>query len=333
MSSFIFQTPGYEDLEVSTQIVIKEALARGLTVEILDRQENFIRLRCGDHVEYVKQATKTSKDSYVTFLIMENKHVTKLILEEHSIRVPKGNLYDSFNEATQYYHDFSAITCVVKPLTTNFGLGVSFVLPNSPNDFTKALKTAFSHDKSIIVEEYIAGKEYRLLVIGGKTVAVTHRVPANVVGDGTHTVAELIEIKNHDPLRTFGIPTPLNVITMGEVEEAELVLQDLTFQSILPKGQQIFLRKNSNISTGGDPIDFTDQISQAYKKIAEKAAAAVKAEFCGVDMIINDIQSKPSEDNYAIIELNFNPTLGFHNFPAEGKNRQVEKAVIDLLGF
>jgi glutamate--cysteine ligase len=321
-------------MELSTQILIREALRRGCEVDILDRGDNFIRLRRGDRVEYVKQATKTSVDAYIAPLIMENKEVTKRILREHGIRVPDGTAADSPEEAERALAGLAGKDVVVKPKMTNFGLGVSILKrPFGPDAFREAVALAFAHDKTILLEEFIAGREYRFLVIGDETVAVLYRVPANVTGDGVHTIAELVAEKNKDPRRGTGHVKPLEQIRLGQVERAHLAARGLTFDSVPAEGEVVYLRENSNISTGGDSIDCTDEMPAFYKRVAERAARAVGARICGVDMIVPDIGHEGGEDAYCIIELNFNPAIHMHAFPYKGKNRNVAGKVLDLLGF
>ncbi len=324
----------FEALELSTQIIIKDALERNIAVEVLDYDDNFIRLKSGGKTEIIKQATRTSLDSYISPLIMENKEVTKIILRENGINVPDGISAKSTDEALRYYHMFSNKNIVVKPKTTNFGKGVVILKqPYSIDDYKSAIEYAFTYDNSILVEEFASGKEYRFLVVGDEVVAILHRVPANVTGDGIHTIAELVQEKNKDPLRGTGYVTPLEKICLGEVEKEYLGFSGKSFEYIPLKDETVYLRENSNISTGGDSIDFTDDIIDEYKSIAVKAAKAVGARICGADIIIRDIGEKPESGNYSVIELNFNPALHIHNYPYKGMNRQVGKKVLDLLGF
>ncbi len=321
-------------LELSTQILINEAINREIEVELIDKNENFIRLRKGNHVEYIKQATKTSADTYISSLIMENKVVTKLVLEENEINVPKGISVESVEEAEKHIEMFLNRDIVVKPKSTNFGEGV-FILKNiqSAHILTDAVEHALRYDDSVLIEEFVSGKEYRFLVIGNEVPAILHRVPANVVGDGKHSIKELVDIKNQDPLRGKGYVTPLEKINLGKVEEDYLALGERHFQTIPKENEIVYLRENSNISTGGDSIDFTDDILDEYKQIAIKAAKSVGAKICGADIIIKNINEKPNASNYSIIELNFNPALHIHDFPYQGQNRHVEKKVLDLLGY
>lgn len=324
----------YDKMELSTTMLIKAAEKRGIVVDILDQDDNFIRLTKENKTEYVKQATKTSLDPYIVPLIMENKAVTKLILRENGINVPLGVKIKSIEEAFEHCHQFDGRDIVVKPNTTNFGLGVVIQKEvQCQTNFRTALETAFKHDDAVLIEEFITGKEYRFLIIGDEVVAILHRIPANVVGDGIHTFEELVAAKNKNPLRGTGYIKPLEKIKLEHPEIDFLKNQNKTINDIPPIGETVYLRENSNISTGGDSIDFTDDILKAYKDIAIRAAKAVGAKICGADMIIQDISAPPDEQNYSIIELNFNPALHIHNYPYSGQNRHVEEKVLDLLGF
>lgn len=324
---------GFEDLELSTQILLKAAIKNGVKFEILDRDENFIVLEKDKKVEYVKQATKTSLDSYVTMLIMENKVVTKKVLEKENIIVPQGKDYFNIEEAKSDYRKYGA-GIVIKPKSTNFGLGITiFKEEFSKEDYEKALEIAFKEDNSILIERFIKGKEYRIFVIGDEVVGILHRVPANVKGDGERSIKELVEEKNLDPLRGIGYKTPLEKIRLEDPEKLFLKGQGLTIEYIPKKDEVVYLRENSNISTGGDSLDYTDDILDAYKKIAIKASKAVGAKICGVDMMIEDIKNPNPIDNYAIIELNFNPAIHIHCYPYKGKNRNLGEKILKALGY
>jgi glutamate--cysteine ligase len=329
-----FFAKGFEDLELSTQIIINEAQRRALEVEVLDRDNNFISIKSTSKIEYIQQATMTSVDTYISPLIMANKLVTKNILAKKNIRIPEGKIYADTRQALDEYDLYELKDIVVKPNTTNFGVGITLLKKEQgKNDFEAALHHAFEYDKSVIVEEFIHGKEYRFLIIGDEVAGILHRVPANVIGDGIHSIKQLVDKKNQNPLRGKGYKTPLERIQCGKAEENYLKLQNKTFETIPDNGAVVYLRKNSNVSTGGDSIDYTDEVIDAYKEIAVKAAQVVGAKICGADIIIEDIKQDPTADNFGIIELNFNPALHIHNFPYKGKNRDVGRKILDLLGF
>ncbi|ONI40333.1 bifunctional glutamate--cysteine ligase/glutathione synthetase [Candidatus Epulonipiscium fishelsonii] len=323
-----FKLKGYEDLELSTQILMREAYKKGITCTLIDRVENFIKLKKGPHIEYIKQATKTGSDSYITYLIMENKSVTKHVLREHKIPTPWGielNKFDSYK-----IKPFLQMACVVKPKSTNFGIGISiFTNPPTPEDLEKAVDIALSFDNTVLIEEFLKGKEYRFLVIGDEVAGILHRKPANVIGDGIHTIRELAEIKSQDPLRGKGHRTPLEKIPIDGHVELFLKQSNLTINSIPAPQEIVYLRENSNISTGGDSIDYTDKINNKLKKIAVKAAHAAGAKICGVDIIIEDVENPKSK--FGIIELNFNPAIHIHCFPYKGIERNIAEKILTLL--
>ncbi|WP_326512340.1 bifunctional glutamate--cysteine ligase GshA/glutathione synthetase GshB [Clostridium intestinale] len=327
-----FNLIGYEDLELSTQILIKDSIKRGIEFKVIDRKENFISLSFNGKTEYVKQATKTSKDSYSTVLVMENKVVTKEVLKENEVRIPSGENYNSIEEAMKFYDKFENKKIVIKPKSTNFGIGISIFKDGfNKDDFRRALEIAFDNDNTVLVEEFIEGKEYRFLVIDDEVVGILHRVPANVCGNGVNNISELVKEKNKDSLRGKGYKTPLEKISLGEIEEMFLKAQGKHFTYVPNKDEIVYLRENSNVSTGGDSIDYTDKIDESYKEMAIKAAKAVGASICGVDMMITNINEKISKDNYGIIELNFNPAIHIHCYPYKGKNRNVGEKVLNLL--
>ena len=326
-----FKLEGYEDLELSTQILMKESIKKGITVNIVDRGENFISLKKGDKIEYVKQATKTSKDTYVSVLIMENKTVTKKVLAEKGVKVPRGEEFDTIEAAKIKAHKYINKPIVIKPKSTNFGIGIN-IFPEGANleDIIHAFEIAFKNDTTVLIEEFIKGKEYRFLVINDEVVGILHRVPANIIGDGEKSIKELVEVKNQDPLRGKGYVTPLEKIRLEENAELFLKQQGKNFDYIPKKDEIIYLRENSNISTGGDSVDYTDDIPQKFKDIAVKASQAAGAKICGVDMMLEDYRDENT--NYAIIELNFNPAIHIHSYPYKGKERKIADHVLKLLG-
>ena len=327
-----YKLEGYEDLELSTQILMRDAITRGIKVDVLDRFDNFIELKDGSHVEYVKQATKTSKDSYITMLMMENKTVTKKVLERNGVNVPKGIEVTKGQSLQVAARRYAGKPVVVKPKSTNFGTGISiFTEGGSEEDLVRALEIGFEHDDTVLVEEFAKGKEYRFLVIGDEVAGILHRVPANVKGDGKSSIRELVEVKNQDSLRGKGYKTPLEKIKLDASSELFLKQKDLNFDYVPAEGEIVYLRENSNISTGGDSIDYTDVIPDRFKKIAVEAAKAMEAKFCGVDMMLEDYSDENS--NYAIIELNFNPAIHIHCYPYQGTERNIGEKVLKVLGF
>ena len=328
-----YSLSAFANMELSTQAVIEDAIKNGIKVDVIDENDQFIRLENKGHIEYVKNGNMTSKDSYISPLIMENKVVTKKVLAEKGFRVPKGYEVSSLDEAIQKFNYIKNKPIVIKPKSTNFGLGITIFKngTSSIENYSKAVEFALKEDKDILIEEFIEGTEYRFFVIEGKTEAVLLRVPANVVGDGKHTIRELVEIKNSNPLRGDAKKTPLKKIELEEIEKLQLAEQGLNFDSILPENKIAYLRENSNISTGGDSVDMTDDVHESYKKLAVEITDAMMAKVCGVDLIIPDITEEINGENYGVIEANFNPMMMMHIYPHSGKSRRLSLNVLKML--
>lgn len=329
-----YQLAGFREMELSTQIFLFDAIQKGIQVKVIDEADQFLRLQFENHVEYVKNANMTSKDSYIVPLIMENKTVTKKILAEAGFRVPAGAEFTSMAEAKRAYSRFAKEAFVIKPKSTNYGLGITiFKEGASEEDYHKGLEIAFREDTSVLVEEFLPGTEYRFFVIDRQVQAILLRIPANVIGNGEQTVAELVAQKNQDPLRGTNHRAPLELIQLGDLEQLMLKEQGLTIDSIPAKDQIVYLRENSNISTGGDSIDVTAEFSDLYKEIAVAAVTALGAKVSGIDLIIPDKEIDPSTDEkaYGIIEANFNPAMHMHVYPFSGTGRRLTLAVLKLL--
>ena len=325
---------GFTSMEHSTQLLIADAIQHGIEIDVLDYKDQFLALSHGDHVEHVRNGNMTSHDTTISHFLMENKTVTKKVLHEHGYAVPLGGEYHTVEEAVGDYTKYKKQAIVIKPKTTNYGIGIS-VFKNPPNkeSYIEALEIAFKEDDAVLVEQFVAGTEYRFFVLDGKVAAVLLRIPANVVGDGKSTISELIAIKNEDPLRGENHRAPMAYIQEGQIEALMLKEQGYTFDSVPENDVQVFLRENSNISTGGDSIDFTDEMHETYNAIAEGIAAALDVKVTGIDLIIPDY-TKPStieEPGYSCIEANFNPAMNMHAYVTEGKGRRLSQGVLAML--
>ena len=325
---------GYEEMELSTQMLLFDAIQKGIHFEILDEQDQFLKLWHKDHVEYVKNGNMTSKDNYVVPLAMANKTVTKKILADAGFPVPAGDEFTSLEQGLAYYPLIKDKQIVVKPKSTNFGLGISiFQEPTSLDNYKKSLEIAFAEDTAVLVEEFIPGTEYRFFILDGRCEAVLLRVAANVVGDGKHTIRELVAQKNANPLRGRDHRSPLEIIELGDIEQLMLTQQGYTPDDILPEGKKVNLRRNSNISTGGDSIDVTETMDSSYQELAAAMATSMGAWACGVDLIIPDETQTASKENphCTCIELNFNPSMYMHTYCAEGPGQAITPKILDKL--
>ena len=322
--AYPYQLAGFQEMELSTQNLLFDAIQKGIETEVLDRQDQFVKLQHDEHQEFVKNGNMTSKDTYIAPLLMANKTVTKIVLARAGFRVPDGETFGLMDDAKKAYPRFAQKAFVIKPKSTNYGLGITiFKGETSITDFNAGLAMAFAEDDEIIIEEFLPGTEYRFFVIDHQVKAVLLRIPANVIGDGERSIEELVAEKNDNPLRGTNHRSPLEQLMLKE--------QGLRIDSIPEKGQQVFLRENSNVSTGGDSIDVTDDIHESYKQLAVDAVEVLGASISGIDLIIPD-KDKPYEthEDYGIIEANFNPMMHMHIYPYAGKSRRL---TLDVLRF
>ncbi|MDG6119893.1 bifunctional glutamate--cysteine ligase GshA/glutathione synthetase GshB [Lactococcus formosensis] len=326
-----FQLAGFTHLELSTQNLLFDAIQKGLKVEVLDEHDQMVALSYKSHREIIEKGNMTSKDSMVAYAVMENKVVTKKLLNRVHLNTPQGQEFSDLETAQAAFPLFETTSIVVKPKSTNYGLGISiFKQPATQEQFYKALEIAFREDKEVLVERFVSGTEYRFFVLDGKTRAVLRRDAAHVIGDGVSTISQLVAQKNENPLRGHNHRFPLEKIQITATEKLMLDVQGYTEQSIPVKDVKVNLRENSNVSTGGDSIDVTDEMPEIYKNIAEKAAEALQVKITGVDILIEDLNDSLGE-KYSIIEANFNPAMLFHLYPLKGKGRRVTMDVLQFL--
>ena len=330
-----FELSSYPSLELSTKILIKETIKEGYLFEVIDVDSNFISIQDPrtNKIEYVQQATKTNLDTYANILAMENKVVTKKLLSESKLNTPNGYTVKCPSDIDSIdITNFEKSGVVIKPNTTNFGEGIT-IYPEgaSKKQILEAINYSLSFDTTVLIEPFIKGLEYRFLVIDQKVVGILHRAAANVIGDGISTIRELVEIKNSNPLRGSNYVTPLEKINLGKQEAEYLSLSNLNFDSIVSKDEIVYLRENSNISTGGDSIDYTDLVDKSYVEIAEKAVKVLGVNISGVDIIIEDVAKPADNNNYSILELNFNPAIHIHTYPLIGENREPAAKILKAL--
>lgn len=327
-----YQLEGFKDMELSTQILLFDAIQQGFHIDLLDRQEQLIRLTYDSQQEIIHLGNITRLDSMISYDVMENKEVAKEIVKEAGFTVPSSVSYQSLAAAQKDILHFVDRPLVVKPKSTNMGLGIA-VFPHGQKEevLQRALKEAFRHDDTVLLEAFMPGEEYRFFVLQGEALAVLKRRPANVEGDGQHTIQELVASKNKDPKRGKDHRTPLEKIKCGEAEALTLADQGLTFKSVPAAGQIVYLRENSNISTGGESIAVTDTIDPSYRKLAEEMAAALEVQVTGIDLLIPNAKEPAQADNYAFIEANYNPMMMMHIFPAQGRGVRLTKYLLKAL--
>ena len=317
----------HKKLVSESVVIIKDAISRGIDYEILNESKSIVLFKNKNKSEFVIEGNKTNRDSYIFPIITDDKYIAKQIMKENGLNVPNAILLkknmDS-NDIELILKPFYNSKLVVKPRNTNYGTGITVFSKNATkSQILNAVKYAFNFDDNVLIEEYIKGMEYRFLVIDGKCLSVCHRRVASVVGDGKSTIKQLIEEKNKEPWH-YLTATP---VKMDEPVVEFLKLQGYDYDTILPENKRVFLRTNSNCSTGGESIDMTETMPEYFKQVAEKAAKSFNAKICGVDIIIEDLK----KENYSIIEINDNPGYSINEWPYEGKGQKIGTAILKLL--
>ncbi|WP_170482649.1 cyanophycin synthetase [Ruegeria arenilitoris] len=303
-----------------------------------ERDIPWIRLNSGSlvqfgHGKYQKriQATITSETKHISVEISCDKEDTHNLLNDLGLPVPQQRMVYSAREAVRAAARIGH-PVVVKPLDANHGRGVSINL-NSDEEVEAGFAEAKEHSRSraILVESFITGFDHRMLVVNNKLVAVAKRVPGHVVGDGTHTISELVDIVNQDPRRGIGHE---KVLTMLEIDnQANRLMENagVNEETVLPDGEVFYLRSTANLSTGGTAIDLTDVVHPDNRDMAERAIMAVGLDVGGVDFLIDDITKSYKDIGGAIVEVNAAPGFRMHVAPSEGQPRDVAGKVIDML--
>lgn len=313
------------DMGPSTRALYEEARRRGIPVVCLEHS-SVLRLGTGKYTRYL-EASLTDGCSCVAVDMAGNKHLTKLKLSEAGIPVPRGDVACSYRSAAAIA---SAIgwPVAVKPFDANQGKGV-FTNITSFAELESAFTAASGFSSAVIVERHIEGKDYRLLVAGGKMIAAAERRAPFVEGDGLRTIRELVEIENRNPLRGEDHEKPLTVIRIDEMARQVLAKTGYNADSVPGKGERVFLRYNGNLSTGGTARDCTDEVHPYNAGLAVKAAELMELDIAGIDITCTDISKPLSMDNGAVIEVNAAPGLRMHIYPTEGEPRNVAR---DIMG-
>ncbi len=311
----------------STQSIINKAQERDIPFIRLS-ERNLVQLGYGKHQKRI-EATVTSMTSLIATDLACNKEMAKKMLAEAGIPVPKGALTANREEA------FTAAKAigfpvVLKPVSSNHGKGVTINV-RTREEVERAFDRALEYSDEVIIERLVEGRDHRVLVINDEVAAVSERVPAHVVGDGKHTLQELIDSENKNPLRGEGHEKPLTKILIDEESERLIAEQWLSLDSIPRAGQTVPLKYTANISTGGTAVDRTDDIHYENIETAKRAARIIGLDIAGVDMLTTDIARPLEETGGAICEVNAGPGFRMHVHPASGKPRDVAGAVLSML--
>lgn len=311
----------------STQSIVDAARHRGIPWFRLNKG-SLVQLGHGKYARRI-QASETSFTSNIGVEIASDKDLTKELLGKVGVPVPRGEVVRHADDAWDAARAIDG-PVVVKPADGNQGKAVSVNLATEEQVHT-AFELAREHSRHVIVEEFMSGVDYRMLVVGGKLIAAAERRPAQVVADGLHSVRDLVKMVNEDPRRGQGHGSALTRIRMDAAAELTLDKQGYTWDSVPPAGQAVLLRDNSNLSTGGTATDVTDEVHPDNAALAVLAAETIGLDIAGVDVVCENIKRPLYQQGGGVVEVNAAPGLRMHVFPSEGKPRPVGQAIVNML--
>jgi len=314
-----------ERLGPSTGAIVEAAAARGIPWRRLT-QGSLVQFGWGSRQRRI-QAAEVDATSAVAESIAQDKDLTKRLLHAAGVPVPLGRPASDADDAWAVALEVG-LPVVVKPQDGNQGKGVTVNITERAQ-LDEAFRVAAEYGE-VMVERFLPGHDFRLLVVGNQLAAAARREPPQVLGDDIHTVRELVDLVNLDPRRGEGHATSLTKIRLDDIALARLAAQGMTPDSVPPKGQRIILRNNANLSTGGSATDVTDDVHPDVAARAVAAAQMVGLHICGVDLVCESVLHPIEEQNGGIVEVNAAPGLRMHLAPSYGKPRAIGQAMVDL---
>jgi len=315
------------DLGPSTASLVRAAEERGIPWIRLNSQ-SLIQFGHGKYQQRI-QATITSRTPHIAVELASDKEETNKILAGLGLPVPKQALVTREEDAVRSAAEIG-YPVVVKPYNANHGRGVAIHLTDAAQ-VRAAFPVAQQHSRSVIVESFIRGDDHRMLVVNGQLIAVAKRVPGHVVGDGNHTIEDLVKIVNSDPRRGVGHEKVLTRLEFDHQAERLLAKKGYDRNTVPPKGEMVYLRSTGNLSTGGTSIDVTDIVHPDNVEMAMRTIKAIGLDVGGVDFLTPDITVSYKENGGAICEVNAAPGFRMHTAPSEGSPRDVSGPVLDML--
>jgi len=308
----------------STGSIVKAAVARNIPFRRLT-EGSMVMFGWGSRQRRI-QAAEMDSTSAIAEAIAQDKELTKKLLHAAGVPVPLGRSVCDADDAWAAACEIG-LPVVLKPKDGNQGKGVTVNI-TSRERLLSAYAAAVEFGDDILVERYLRGNDFRLLVVGDKLIAAARRDPPQVVGDGEQSVRRLVEQLNRDPRRGTGHATSLTKIRFDDIALASLASQGHSADSIPPKGQRVILRNNANLSTGGSATDVTDDVHPEVAARAVAAAQMVGLDICGVDMVCDSVLKPIEDQGGGVVEVNAAPGLRMHLSPSYGKGRPVGEAIV-----
>ncbi|WKB54062.1 cyanophycin synthetase [Eleftheria terrae] len=313
-----------ERLGPSTGSIVQAAVARGIPYRRLTRG-SLVQFGWGSKQRRI-QAAEMDRTSAIAESIAQDKELTKKLLLAAGVPVPLGRPVSDADDAWAAAQEIG-LPVVVKPRDGNQGKGVTVNIETREH-LQRAYEAACEISSDVMVERFIPGHDFRLLVVGDKLVAAARRDPPHVIGDGRRTIAELVDEVNRDPRRGDGHATSLTRMRIDDIARTRLAAQGYTPESVPPKGKRVVLRNNANLSTGGTATDVTDDVHPEVAARAVAAAQMIGLDICGVDVVCETVHKPLEAQHGGVVEVNAAPGLRMHLSPSYGKGRAVGEAIV-----
>jgi len=311
----------------STQSIVNEATKRGIP-HIRLNERSYVQLGQGKHQRRI-QATMMDNTSALGVEVADDKESTKKLLSSMGIPVPEGFSVNNEDEALKAAGEIE-YPLVIKPLIGNHGRGITVNVTNQ-EELLIAYKIAFKICKTVLVEKYLKGFDFRILVIDGKFTAAALREPAFVIGNGKDSIQMLIEKANRDPERGIGHEKNLTKITIDYMTERLLEIHQLTLKTILPEGEKLYIKSTANLSSGGTALDVTDNVHPLNQLMAERISQIIGLNVIGIDIIADTLEKPLEKDLSGVVEVNAAPGFRMHLNPTEGTPRNIASNIVDML--
>ncbi len=311
----------------STMAIVNACKNRDIPVIRLG-QGSLLQLGYGKYQKRV-EATITGNTSCIGVDIACDKTLTKKLILDAGISVPIGGLARTEEEALKTAYAIG-LPVVIKPHNGNQGKGVALNL-TMEGQIRAAFNVAIQYSDQVIIERFITGRHYRIVVVGNRVEAVAERIPAHVVGDGKQSIQELIDQVNMDPRRGDDHELPLTKIKVDAIVLFVLAKKGYSLETVPVKGEVVYLRENANLSTGGISVDVTEDVHPSHIDTVLRVTKIIGLDVAGVDLVTPDISLPFSNGSSAIIEVNASPGIRMHHYPYKGKPRKVAEAIVNYL--
>ncbi|MES2756670.1 MAG: cyanophycin synthetase [Pseudomonadota bacterium] len=322
------ETAARRTIGTSTAAVLDAARRRGIPSVRITEDANLFQLGWGSRQRRL-QATMTGATSNIAVHVASNKQLTKALLEQSGIPVPKGETVTTAADAVLAARRLRcAVT--IKPLDANQGKGVTTTC-RTPEQVTAAFAHARKFSRSVIVEQFLEGQDYRVLVAGDEVAAASCRLPPSVIGDGIRSIRALVALENSNPARGAGHSNILTEIALDDHADMLVREQGFALDDVPPLGRTVQLRGNANLSTGGTAEDVTDLLPDCTRRLCVRAAQKIGLDVAGIDIVCRDISLPLSQQRGGIIEVNAAPGIRMHQYPSRGKARDAGDAIVESM--